>query len=58
MKKKLPILRTDQEAEHFLETCDLSEYDLSEFKSANFIFFEKPQASSNSTSLTNDPSNS
>jgi hypothetical protein len=29
MKRKLPSFRTDAEAEHFVETADLSEYDLS-----------------------------
>lgn len=32
MKKKLPILKTDEEAEKFVATADLSEYDLSSFK--------------------------
>jgi predicted DNA binding CopG/RHH family protein len=27
--KKLPVLKTDEEAEHFVESADLSEYDLS-----------------------------
>jgi CopG antitoxin of type II toxin-antitoxin system len=27
--KKLPVLKTDAEAEHFVETADLTEYDLS-----------------------------
>ncbi len=30
--KKIPRMYTDEEAEHFLETVDLSEYDLSQFK--------------------------
>jgi predicted DNA binding CopG/RHH family protein len=29
MKKKFPVLRTDEEAEHFVATADLTEYDLS-----------------------------
>lgn len=29
MKNKLPVFRTDEEAEHFVETADLTEYDLS-----------------------------
>ena len=29
MKKKLPVLKTDAEAEKFVDTVDLSEYDLS-----------------------------
>lgn len=39
--KKIPRLRTDEEAEHFLETADLSEYDLSEFKPVRFEFLNK-----------------
>jgi predicted DNA binding CopG/RHH family protein len=29
MKKRFPVLRTDEEAEHFVATADLTEYDLS-----------------------------
>jgi hypothetical protein len=29
MKKKLPILKTDKEAEDFIDNADLTEYDLS-----------------------------
>ena len=29
MKKKLPELKTDNEAEDFIDTADLTEYDLS-----------------------------
>lgn len=43
MKKKLPVLRTDQEAERFIETSDLAEYDLSHFKPANFEFVAKTE---------------
>ncbi len=32
MKKKIPSFKTDEEAEHFVDTADLSEYDLSDFK--------------------------
>jgi len=34
--KKIPVLLSDEEAEHFLETADLSEYDLSQFKPMHF----------------------
>jgi len=34
--KKLPVLRTDKEAEDFVDTADLSEYDLSDFKRVSF----------------------
>lgn len=39
--KKLPVLKTDEEAEHFVEEADLSEYDLSGFKPARFEFEKK-----------------
>jgi predicted DNA binding CopG/RHH family protein len=38
MKKKLPNFRTDAEAEHFVETADLSEYDLSGLVRVRFEF--------------------
>ncbi len=41
MKKKIPPLRTDEEAERFVETADLSEYDLSEFRPVQFEFLAK-----------------
>ncbi len=41
MKKKIPIFRTDEEAEHFVDTADLTEYDLSQFKPAQFEFEKK-----------------
>ena len=41
MKKKLPVLRTDEEAERFIESADLTEYDLSQFKPARFEFVAK-----------------
>ncbi len=34
--KALPILTTDEAAEDFLDTADLSEYDFSGFAKANF----------------------
>jgi predicted DNA binding CopG/RHH family protein len=39
--KKLPRLMSDEEAEHFLETADLSEYDLSVMKRVKFEFKTK-----------------
>jgi predicted DNA binding CopG/RHH family protein len=39
--KPLPVLKTDEEAEQFVETTDLSEYDLSGFKPAKFEFEKK-----------------
>ena len=41
MNKKIPPLRSDEEAERFVETADLSEYDLSDFKPARFEFAPK-----------------
>lgn len=41
MKKKIPIFKTDAEAEHFLDTADLSEYNLSQFKPVKFEFEKK-----------------
>lgn len=45
MLKKFPILKTDDEAEHFIETADLSEYDLSGFVpfSSKFEFANKDE---------------
>ena len=34
--KKFPVLNSDEEAEHFLEMADLSEYDFSGFKRMHF----------------------
>ncbi|MEM0899522.1 MAG: CopG family antitoxin [Pseudomonadota bacterium] len=43
--KQFPILRTDEEAEHFVETADLSEYDFSGFRPmSDFFEFEKKDA--------------
>lgn len=39
--KKLPELRTDEEAEAFVEQADLTEYDLSRFRRARFEFLPK-----------------
>ena len=40
--KKFPVLKTDEEAEAFLEQ-DLSEYDFSEFKPVKFEFMPKEE---------------
>jgi predicted DNA binding CopG/RHH family protein len=39
--KHLPRLRSDEEAERFLDTADLSEFDLSGFRPARFEFEKK-----------------
>jgi predicted DNA binding CopG/RHH family protein len=39
--KPLPVLRTDEEAERFVEEADLTEYDLSGFKPVQFEFEKK-----------------
>lgn len=41
MKKKIPAFKTDEEAERFVETADLSEYDLSDAKPVQFEFEKK-----------------
>lgn len=41
MKKKLPKLRSDKEAEDFIDTADLTEYDLSVMKPFHFEFEPK-----------------
>jgi len=41
MKKPLPELRADEEAERFVETADLSQYVLSDFKPTQFEFQPK-----------------
>ncbi|MEJ6668523.1 MULTISPECIES: BrnA antitoxin family protein [Alcaligenes] len=42
--KPLPSLRSDAEAEKFVENADLSEYDLSGFKPMKFEFAKKEAA--------------
>ena len=44
MKKKIPTFNTDEEAEKFVDTADLSEYDLSGFKKVHFEFRPKDAA--------------
>jgi predicted DNA binding CopG/RHH family protein len=39
--KPLPALKTDADAERFVETADLTKYDLSGFKPAKFEFEKK-----------------
>jgi predicted DNA binding CopG/RHH family protein len=41
LKKKIPTFSTDEEAEAFVESADLSEYDLSQFKPVRFEFDRK-----------------
>jgi predicted DNA binding CopG/RHH family protein len=41
MKKKIPAFKSDKEAERFIDTADLSEYDLSGFKLSRFEFERK-----------------
>lgn len=40
-KKTLPVFRSDEEAEHFVDTADLSEYDLSGGTRVRFEFETK-----------------
>ncbi|MGD0431987.1 MAG: BrnA antitoxin family protein [Acetobacteraceae bacterium] len=39
--KTIPSFRTDAEAEHFVDTADLTEYDLPGFKPMRFEFEKK-----------------
>jgi predicted DNA binding CopG/RHH family protein len=41
MKKRLPKLRTDKEAEDFVARSDLTQYDLSEMQTVQFEFAPK-----------------
>ena len=41
MKKKIPNFASDEEAERFVETADLTEYDMGQFKPARFEFARK-----------------
>ncbi len=44
MKKKIPTFKTDEEAEKFVATADLTEYDLSGFRMTRFEFKPKDKA--------------
>ena len=41
MKKKLPIFRSDREAEEFVEKADLTHYDLSSLRPVKLEFEKK-----------------
>ncbi len=41
MKSKIPTFTTDEEAERFVDTADLSEYDLTGFRPVTFEFQSK-----------------
>ena len=41
LKKKIPSFPTDEAAEAFVETADLTEYDLSQFKPMRFEIAKK-----------------
>ena len=43
MKKKLPNLRSDKEAEDFVDNADLAEYDLSAMRPVRFEFQPKSE---------------
>ena len=43
MKKKLPDLKSDNEAEEFVANCDLTEYDLSGMRMVRFEFQPKSE---------------
>ncbi len=42
--KQFPRFKNDEEAEHFVENADLSEYDFSDFKPMSFEFAPKDKA--------------
>lgn len=42
--KPFPRFATDEEAEHFVDTADLSEYDFSGFRPMRFEFEPKDEA--------------
>ncbi|WP_375633829.1 MULTISPECIES: CopG family antitoxin [unclassified Bartonella] len=39
--KQIPVFKTDEEAENFVDTADLTDYDLTDFKSVHFEFLPK-----------------
>lgn len=41
LKKRMPVLKSDEEAERFVDTADLTQYDLSTFKPMQFEFERK-----------------
>ena len=41
MKKQIPSFASDEEAERFVESANLADYDLSRFKPARFEFSRK-----------------
>ena len=41
MKKKIPTFKTDREAERFVDTADLSDYDLAGARPVRFEFEKK-----------------
>lgn len=41
MKKRIPVFESDEDAERFVETADLSEYDLTGFTPVRFEFERK-----------------
>jgi predicted DNA binding CopG/RHH family protein len=43
MRRKLPELRSDEQAETFVATADLIEYDLSQMKNVRFEFLPKSE---------------
>lgn len=43
MKKKIPEFKSDSEAEAFVDSADLSQYDLSGFKPVRFEFQPKTE---------------
>lgn len=44
MKKKFPVFKTDEDAEHFVATADLSEYDFSDMVPVRFELKRKDKS--------------
>ena len=42
--KKFPMFNTDEEAEQFVDTADLSEYDFSDFRPMTFEYVPKDKS--------------
>lgn len=55
MKKKIPILDSDEAAERFVQTADLTQYDLAHFKPVRFEFERKCRASQHAPAPDSPP---
>jgi predicted DNA binding CopG/RHH family protein len=55
--KPLPVFKTDEEAENFVDTADLSEYDLSGFRPLSTFDFAKKKDARLEVRLSQDDLN-